>query len=217
MPQAPRPNRPPSTACTTGCAPLQEHDLQREMAALCTRHGVDQAAICRDLCMPWDELKSFAAIRSLRSARAPSPPATSARQQARRTGEGRACARPRTDRGQAATPGPASRLSLWRPGPPRARANSRLPALPATDTALTTRPGMLFARKRRPSPPPAPAGLTQRQLPGRARPVCDEPHERRPANVERFPPGRRGVTVRACAGHRTGFPLPPFVRGEREP
>jgi peptidoglycan/xylan/chitin deacetylase (PgdA/CDA1 family) len=39
---------------------LQEHDLQRELSALCERHGVDQAAICRDLCMSWDELKGFA-------------------------------------------------------------------------------------------------------------------------------------------------------------
>ena len=35
-------------------------DLQREISALCTRHGVDEAAICRELCMSWDELKSFA-------------------------------------------------------------------------------------------------------------------------------------------------------------
>jgi peptidoglycan/xylan/chitin deacetylase (PgdA/CDA1 family) len=39
---------------------LQEHDLQREISALCARHGIDQATICRDLCMSWDELKSFA-------------------------------------------------------------------------------------------------------------------------------------------------------------
>jgi peptidoglycan/xylan/chitin deacetylase (PgdA/CDA1 family) len=39
---------------------LQEHDLQRELGALCERHGVDQAALCRDLCMSWDELKGFA-------------------------------------------------------------------------------------------------------------------------------------------------------------
>jgi peptidoglycan/xylan/chitin deacetylase (PgdA/CDA1 family) len=38
-----------------------EHDLQREIATLCARHGVDEAAICRDLCMSWDELKAFAA------------------------------------------------------------------------------------------------------------------------------------------------------------
>ena len=40
---------------------LSEHDLQREITALCARHGVDQAAICRGLCMSWDELKAFSA------------------------------------------------------------------------------------------------------------------------------------------------------------
>jgi peptidoglycan/xylan/chitin deacetylase (PgdA/CDA1 family) len=39
---------------------LGEHDVQREVAALCARHGVDQAAICGGLCMSWDELKAFA-------------------------------------------------------------------------------------------------------------------------------------------------------------
>jgi peptidoglycan/xylan/chitin deacetylase (PgdA/CDA1 family) len=39
---------------------LQEHDLRREVAALCSRHDIDEVAICRDLCMSWDELKSFA-------------------------------------------------------------------------------------------------------------------------------------------------------------
>jgi peptidoglycan/xylan/chitin deacetylase (PgdA/CDA1 family) len=39
---------------------LQQHDLQRDMTALCAHHGVDQAAICGELCMSWDELKSFA-------------------------------------------------------------------------------------------------------------------------------------------------------------
>jgi peptidoglycan/xylan/chitin deacetylase (PgdA/CDA1 family) len=37
-----------------------EHDVRREISALCARHGVDEAAICRELCMSWDELKSFA-------------------------------------------------------------------------------------------------------------------------------------------------------------
>jgi len=40
---------------------LPEHEAQREVSALCSRLGVDRAAICRDLCMSWDELKSFAA------------------------------------------------------------------------------------------------------------------------------------------------------------
>jgi peptidoglycan/xylan/chitin deacetylase (PgdA/CDA1 family) len=37
-----------------------EHDIEREIGALCARHGVDEIAICRDLCMSWDELKPFA-------------------------------------------------------------------------------------------------------------------------------------------------------------
>jgi peptidoglycan/xylan/chitin deacetylase (PgdA/CDA1 family) len=39
---------------------LPGEDLNREIRALCTRHGVNEAAICRELCMSWDELKSFA-------------------------------------------------------------------------------------------------------------------------------------------------------------
>lgn len=39
---------------------LQEHDLRREIGELCARHGVDENSICRDLCMSWDELKTFA-------------------------------------------------------------------------------------------------------------------------------------------------------------
>ena len=38
-----------------------EHDLAREMSALCARYRVDEGAICRELCMSWDELKPFAA------------------------------------------------------------------------------------------------------------------------------------------------------------
>jgi peptidoglycan/xylan/chitin deacetylase (PgdA/CDA1 family) len=37
-----------------------EHDVQREMAALCARHGIDETAVCRELCMSWDELKPLA-------------------------------------------------------------------------------------------------------------------------------------------------------------
>jgi len=37
-----------------------EHDIRREVSALCARHGVDETAICRELCMSWDELKPFA-------------------------------------------------------------------------------------------------------------------------------------------------------------
>ena len=37
-----------------------EHDIHREIGALCARHGVDETDICRELCMSWDELKPFA-------------------------------------------------------------------------------------------------------------------------------------------------------------
>jgi peptidoglycan/xylan/chitin deacetylase (PgdA/CDA1 family) len=37
-----------------------DHDMQREISALCARHGVDENGICREFCMSWDELKPFA-------------------------------------------------------------------------------------------------------------------------------------------------------------
>jgi peptidoglycan/xylan/chitin deacetylase (PgdA/CDA1 family) len=40
---------------------LPEADLQREIGALCARYGVDDASICRELCLSWEELKPFAA------------------------------------------------------------------------------------------------------------------------------------------------------------
>jgi peptidoglycan/xylan/chitin deacetylase (PgdA/CDA1 family) len=36
-----------------------EHDLRREVTALCARYGVDETAIGREFCMSWDELKPF--------------------------------------------------------------------------------------------------------------------------------------------------------------
>jgi peptidoglycan/xylan/chitin deacetylase (PgdA/CDA1 family) len=37
-----------------------EHDVQREISALCTRHDVEEATISRQFCLSWDELKPFA-------------------------------------------------------------------------------------------------------------------------------------------------------------
>jgi peptidoglycan/xylan/chitin deacetylase (PgdA/CDA1 family) len=36
------------------------HDVRREVASLCARHGIDEAAIAPELCLSWDELKPFA-------------------------------------------------------------------------------------------------------------------------------------------------------------
>ncbi|KQT12721.1 MULTISPECIES: polysaccharide deacetylase family protein [unclassified Bradyrhizobium] len=38
-----------------------EHDLKREIEALCTTYDVDMGALCRSLCLSWTELKTFAA------------------------------------------------------------------------------------------------------------------------------------------------------------
>jgi peptidoglycan/xylan/chitin deacetylase (PgdA/CDA1 family) len=38
-----------------------EADVRREISALCVATGIDEAAISRELCMSWDELKPFAA------------------------------------------------------------------------------------------------------------------------------------------------------------
>ena len=39
---------------------LAEQEMWREIATLCARHAVDEAAICRDLCLSWSELKDLA-------------------------------------------------------------------------------------------------------------------------------------------------------------
>ena len=38
-----------------------EHDIRREISALCAEHGIDEAAICRELCLSWDELRALSA------------------------------------------------------------------------------------------------------------------------------------------------------------
>lgn len=38
-----------------------DDDVRREIGALCARHGIDEDAISRELCMNWHELREFAA------------------------------------------------------------------------------------------------------------------------------------------------------------
>ncbi|WP_426411006.1 polysaccharide deacetylase family protein [Bradyrhizobium ganzhouense] len=38
-----------------------EHDLKREIEALCAAHGVDMEALCRSLCLSWDEVRRLSA------------------------------------------------------------------------------------------------------------------------------------------------------------
>ena len=37
-----------------------ETDVRREISTLCARHGIDENAISRELCLSWDELRPFA-------------------------------------------------------------------------------------------------------------------------------------------------------------
>ncbi|MBB5045335.1 peptidoglycan/xylan/chitin deacetylase (PgdA/CDA1 family) [Rhodopseudomonas rhenobacensis] len=37
-----------------------DDEVAREVSALCARYGIDDLAISRELCMPWDELRAFA-------------------------------------------------------------------------------------------------------------------------------------------------------------
>ena len=119
-----------------------EHDMQREISALCTRHDVDETAIARELCMSWDELKAFA-DDPLVTIGAHTITHCNLAQAERGDRFVRTGHQPRADRSGAAAAGAASRLSLWRPdrgGPARIR----LAKAAGFKTAVTTRPGMIF-------------------------------------------------------------------------
>ena len=89
------------------------HEIQREVGALCARHGVDEAAICRDLCMSWDELKRFAQDSLVERRRALRHPLQS-RQRAGGDRRPRDGGQPRADRERAGPPRAAPCLPLWR-------------------------------------------------------------------------------------------------------
>ena len=120
-----------------------EHDLQREIEALCARHEVDLAALCRSLCLSWDELKALAAEPLLTIGAHTVSHCNLARQSeevaAQEMAEGRA-------RSEAALGRPV--LHFAYPYGDRCAADTREFALAAAagfKTAVTTRPGMLFA------------------------------------------------------------------------
>jgi peptidoglycan/xylan/chitin deacetylase (PgdA/CDA1 family) len=122
---------------------LPEHDLRREMNALCARHGVDEAAICRDLCMSWDELKPFAADPLVAvGAHTVTHSNLAALSEAAATEE-LAVSRARIEE---ALQRPAIHLAY--PYGDRAAASAReftLAHASGYKTAVTTRPGMVFA------------------------------------------------------------------------
>jgi peptidoglycan/xylan/chitin deacetylase (PgdA/CDA1 family) len=119
-----------------------EFDIQREMSALCQRHGVDEAAICPLLCMSWDELKPFA-DDPLISIGAHSITHCNLAQQT----EGTASREMATSRARIedALQRPVAHLAY--PYGDRIAAGAREFALARTagfKTAVTTRPGMIF-------------------------------------------------------------------------
>jgi peptidoglycan/xylan/chitin deacetylase (PgdA/CDA1 family) len=121
---------------------LSEHDMQREISALCARHGVDEATICRELCMSWEELKAFA-DNSLVAIGAHSITHCNLAQQSEATAEEElSVSRARIE---AALQRPVMHLAY--PYGDKAAAGAREFALAGAagyKTAVTTRPGMVF-------------------------------------------------------------------------
>ena len=119
-----------------------EHDVAREISALCARHGIDETAICRDLCMSWDELKPFADDPLVTIGAHTITHCNLARQTAETATHELTTSRARIED---ALQRPA--LHLAYPYGDRSAAGPREFALARTagfKTAVTTRPGMLF-------------------------------------------------------------------------
>lgn len=121
-----------------------EDDSRREMGDLCARHGVNEAAICRELCLSWDELKALADEPLL----AIGAHSASHCNLARQSGDAawREIVESRT---RIATELQREVLHMAYPYGDRAAAGPREFALAARcgfRTAVTTRPGILFAQ-----------------------------------------------------------------------
>ena len=166
-----------------------EQDIHREIAALCARHGVDEPAICRDLCMSWDELKPFADDPLITIGAHTITHCNLAKQTEEVASHEMAISRARIE---SVLQRPV--LHLAYPYGDKAAAGPREFALARSagfKTAVTTRPGHDIPRKRGASDRAA-AGLAQRQLPERAHPAGVD-LRRGDRDVERFSPRRRGV------------------------
>ena len=119
-----------------------DHDLQREIAKLCADHNVDQAAICHELCMSWDELKPFAAEPLITIGAHSITHCNLARQSGEIASQELTVSRERIE---AVLQGPVVHLAY--PYGDKIAAGAREFALAHTagyKTAVTTRPGMIF-------------------------------------------------------------------------
>jgi peptidoglycan/xylan/chitin deacetylase (PgdA/CDA1 family) len=119
-----------------------ELDIHREIGALCARHDVDQAAICRELCMSWDELKPFAEDPLISIGAHSITHCNLARQSAEIASQEMVVSRARIEE---AVQRPVVHLAY--PYGDRIAAGAREFALARAagyKTAVTTRPGMIF-------------------------------------------------------------------------
>jgi peptidoglycan/xylan/chitin deacetylase (PgdA/CDA1 family) len=119
-----------------------EQDIQREIDALCARHGVNETAICRELCMSWDELKPFAKDPLITIGAHSITHCNLARQSAEIASQEMVVSRARIEE---AVQRPVVHLAY--PYGDRIAAGAREFALAQAagyKTAVTTRPGMIF-------------------------------------------------------------------------
>jgi peptidoglycan/xylan/chitin deacetylase (PgdA/CDA1 family) len=119
-----------------------EHDMQREASALCARYGVDDASIARELCLSWEELKTFADDPLVTIGAHTITHCNLARQSEETASFELASSRARTE---AALQRPV--LHLAYPYGDRVAAGTRefrLAQAAGFKTAVTTRPGMVF-------------------------------------------------------------------------
>ncbi|MGC2776111.1 MAG: polysaccharide deacetylase family protein [Bradyrhizobium sp.] len=120
-----------------------EHDLRREISALCARHGIDEEAICRELCMSWDELRALSA-EPLVSIGAHSISHCNLAKQTEETATAEIAGSRAIIENELQRPV----LHMAYPYGDRAAASQRefvLAAASGFKTAVTTRPGMIFA------------------------------------------------------------------------
>lgn len=124
-----------------------EHDLKREIEALCAAHGVDMAALCRSLCLSWDEVKRLAADPLVTIGAHTISHCNLARQSEEIAAQEMAVSRVRIESALG-----REVLHLAYPYGDREAAGTRefvLAASAGFKTAVTTRPGMLFAENGR--------------------------------------------------------------------
>jgi hypothetical protein len=120
-----------------------DYDLRRELGALCARHGIDEETISHEHCMSWDELPRFAADPLVTIGAHTVSHGNLARQSEAMAAEEMTVSRARLE---AALQRPVHHLAY--PYGDRDAAGRREFALAHAcgfKTAVTTRPGMVFA------------------------------------------------------------------------